>query len=74
MRINNYDNGSSPTVDPPIYYSGQTAKHTADLVIDLVKPVHCSVGHTCSDNMLHRGLPFTKSVSSGNAILNVKYA
>ena len=63
MTIKNFDSGASGTVGAPKYYTGQTITHTAELVIDLVKPVHCSVGSTCSDNMLDRGPPITKAVS-----------
>ena len=61
--INNIENNN---IDPTIYYSGQTTTHKAELVIDLVKPFHCSVGSTCKENMLDRGPPVTKSVSSRN--------
>jgi len=64
VKINNYDSGATPTVGPSKYYSGQTTTHSAEVVIDLVKPVHCSVGFTCLDNMLDRGQPFIKSVGS----------
>ena len=63
MKIRNFNSGASGTVGAPKYYTGQTITHTAELVIDLVKPVHCSVGSTCSDNMLDRGPPITKAVS-----------
>ncbi|KAK2161992.1 hypothetical protein NP493_1549g00001, partial [Ridgeia piscesae] len=58
VTINNYD--SSGTYGPK-YYSGQTTTHKSEFVIDLVKPFHCSVGSTCTDNMLDRGPPVTKS-------------
>jgi len=59
VKINNADTGN---VDPTKYYTGQTVTHSALLVIDLVKPVHCSVASTCNDNMLDRGQAITKSV------------
>ena len=61
MTINNYD--SRDTFGPK-YYSGQTTTHKSELVIDLVKPFHCSITSTCTDNILDRGPPTTKSVSS----------
>ena len=61
MEIRNFDSGG--TIGSPKYYNGQTITHKAELVIDLVKPVHCSVRSTCSDNMLDRGPPITKAVS-----------
>ena len=61
VKIKNYD--YSGTVGAAKHYTGQTITHKAELVIDLVKPVHCSVGSTCSDNMLDRGPPITKAVS-----------
>ena len=70
MKINNYDSGATPTVGAPKYYTGQVTTHSAQLVIDLVKPVHCSVGSTCTDNMLDRGQPITKSVSGGHFLGN----
>ena len=57
------ENDDQIRVDPPKYYSGMTAVHTAQLVIDQVKPFHCSVESDCTDNMLDRGPPTTKSVS-----------
>ena len=66
VTIRNFDSGATGTVGSPKYYTGQTITHTAQLVIDLVKPFHCSVGSTCSDNMLDRGPPFTKAVSEYN--------
>ena len=61
VEIINFDH--SGTIGSPKYYTGQTITHKAELVIDLIKPVHCSVGSTCSDNMLDRGPPITKAVS-----------
>ncbi|KAI0235597.1 hypothetical protein LSAT2_013874 [Lamellibrachia satsuma] len=63
VKIRNFDSDASGTVGAPKYYTGQTITHTAELVIDLVKPVHCSVGSTCSDNMLDRGPPITKATA-----------
>ena len=63
VNITNFDNSTNETVGSPKYYTGQTITHKAELVIDLVKPVHCSVGSTCLDNMLDRGPPITKAVS-----------
>ncbi|KAK2152778.1 hypothetical protein NP493_2407g00005 [Ridgeia piscesae] len=60
VTINNIENNN---IDPAIYYSGQTTTHKAKLVIDLVKPFHCSVGSACKDNMLDRGPPVTKSLA-----------
>ena len=59
--INNYESGG---IDAAKYYFGQTTTHKAELVIDVVKPFHCSVETTCRENMLDRGPPVTKSVSS----------
>ena len=64
MKLNEYDNGTAVNVSEPIYYTGQMRVHMAELIIDLIKPFHCSVGYTCSDNMLDRGPPITKSVMS----------
>ena len=73
MTIRNFDSDATGTVGSPKYYTGQTITHTAELVIDLVKPFHCSVGSTCSDNMLDRGPPFTKAVSDVKYIEDTRY-
>ena len=62
MKLNNYTDDGAVVTDPK-YYSGHTMTHTARLVIDLKKPTHCSVGASCTDNMLDRGPPVTKTVS-----------
>ena len=63
VLINNYESGG---IDAAKYYFGQTTTHKAELVIDVVKPFHCSVESTCTDSMLDRGPAVTKSVSSRN--------
>ena len=67
MTIKDYDHNKA--VGPKKYYTGQTVTHKAELVIDLVKPFHCSVGSTCSDNMLDRGPPTTKAVSTHTSMV-----
>jgi len=62
VKIKNYDSGATPSV--PKYYTGQARVYSVEVIIDLIKPFHCSVGYICSDNMLDRGPPITKSVMS----------
>ena len=64
VRINNYDLGSTPSVDARKYYVSATKIHRPTLTIDLIDPYHCSEMRTCTENMLDRGPPITKSVSS----------
>ncbi|KAI0212815.1 hypothetical protein LSAT2_002263 [Lamellibrachia satsuma] len=63
VRINNYDLGSTPSVDARKYYVSATKIHRSTLTIDLIDPYHCSEIRTCSENMLDRGPPITKSTS-----------
>ena len=68
VNVKNYDSGVDNIILQKKYYSGKFIRTTTHFHFDFIAPVHCSAaGGVCGDNMLDRGPPFTKNVSTNTA-------